>query len=64
MGEPDNCPFSKFVSGITEKAGDPSKVIIGYGINDCISSFVEVDNSELVLLLFHPTGRVVGTAPL
>jgi hypothetical protein len=64
MGEPENCPFITFVSGITEKAGDPSKVIIGYGINDCISRFVEVDKSELVRLLFHPTGAFDDTAPL
>jgi hypothetical protein len=64
MGEPENCPLITFVSGITEKAGDPSKVIIGYGINDCISRFVEVDKSELVRLLFHPTGKFSGTAPL
>jgi hypothetical protein len=36
------------VSGITEKVGDPSKVIIGYGINDCISRFVKVDKSDVV----------------
>jgi hypothetical protein len=64
MGEPEDCPFITFVSGITEKAGDPSKVIIGYGINDCISRFVEVDKSELVRLLFHPTGTFADTAPL
>lgn len=63
MGEPESCPVVTFVSGITEKAGDPSKVIFGYGINDCTSRFVEVDKSELVRLLFHPTGRFTGTAP-
>jgi hypothetical protein len=57
MGEKENCPFITFVSGITEKAGDSSKIILGYGINDCISRFVEVDKSELVRLLFHPTGN-------
>jgi hypothetical protein len=50
------------VSGITEKAGDATKVIIAYGINDCISRLVEVDKSELVRLLFHPTGKIGGTA--
>lgn len=64
MREPENCPFITFVSGITEKVGDPSKLIIGYGINDCVSRFVEVDKSELVRLLFHPTGRFTGTTPL
>jgi hypothetical protein len=62
MGEPENCPFITFVSGITEKAGDAAKVIIAYGINDCISRLVEVDKSELVRLLFHPTGKIGGTA--
>jgi hypothetical protein len=55
MGEKENCPQVGFVSGITEKAGDDSKVIIGYGINDCVPRVVEIDKSEIVRLLFNPT---------
>jgi hypothetical protein len=43
MGELEHCPFVIFVSGITGGVGDPSKVIIDYGINNCIAKFVEVD---------------------
>jgi hypothetical protein len=54
----ENCPQITFISGMTEKAGDDSKVIVGYGINDCIPRFVEIDKSEIARLLFNPT---VGT---
>jgi hypothetical protein len=57
MGEEENCPQISFVSGMTEKAGDDSKVILGYGINDCVPRFVEVDKSEIARLLFNtPSG--------
>ena len=48
------CPFITFISGIVESATDPSKFILSYGINDCMSRFVEYDKAELVRLLFHP----------
>ena len=37
-----NCPAIHFVSGITEKVEDPTKVIIAYGASDCASWFIEV----------------------
>jgi hypothetical protein len=40
---------------MTEKAGDDSKIILGYGINDCVPRFVEIDKSEIARLLFDPT---------
>jgi hypothetical protein len=61
MGEKENCPFITFVSGMTEKAGDSSKLILSYGINDCVPRFVEVDKSEIVRLLFNPTDGLNST---
>jgi hypothetical protein len=55
MGEKENCPQITFVSGMTETSGDDSKVILSYGINDCVPRFVEIDKSEIVRLLFNPT---------
>jgi hypothetical protein len=55
MGVEENCPQITFIAGMTEKAGDDSKVILSYGINDCVPRFVEIDKSEIVRLLFNPT---------
>ena len=58
LGESMECPKITFVSGITETAGDPTKVIISYGINDCTGRMVVVDKSDLVDMLFHPSRRL------
>jgi hypothetical protein len=58
MKEAQNCPQITFISSMMEKAGDDSKIIVGYGINDCVPRFVEIDKSEIARLLFDPT---VGT---
>jgi hypothetical protein len=57
IGEEENCPQIALVSGMTEKAGDGSKIILGYGINDCVPRFVEVDKSEIARLLFNPAAH-------
>ena len=49
-----NCPRIHFVSGMTTKYGDDSKVIISYGINDCLSRFVEVSKFEIARMLWNP----------
>lgn len=49
-----NCPSIHFISGMVEKADDDTKVIIGYGVQDCTSWFVEVDKAEMISLLFEP----------
>jgi hypothetical protein len=54
--EAENCPQITFISSMTEKAGDDSKIIVGYGINDCVPRFVEIDKSEIERLLFDQTG--------
>jgi hypothetical protein len=58
IGEEFDCPLIQFASGITEKAGDPSTMILGYGINDCTPRFVEIDKSEIIRLIFHPSGSI------
>jgi hypothetical protein len=47
-----NCPRIHFVSGMTIKANDPNTVILAYGINDCISRFIEIRLSDIYHLLF------------
>eukprot|EP00970_Alexandrium_tamarense_P002995 scaffold430_cov187-Alexandrium_tamarense.AAC.4 len=47
-----NCPQMHFVSSFTEKAGDSSGSVIGYGLNDCTPRIVEVEKQEIVRLLF------------
>ena len=49
-----------FVSSFIEKAGDPSSVVIGYGLNDCTARIVEVEKKEIARLLFpDPLDMVV-----
>jgi len=55
MGDVLQCPFITFISGIVESATNPNKVILAYGINDCTSRFVQIDKSEIVRMLFHPS---------
>jgi hypothetical protein len=52
LGQEFDCPRIHFVSGITLKATEPSKVIIAYGINDCVSRMIEVTVRDLQQLLF------------
>ena len=41
-----------FISTFIEKAGDSSKTIVGYGLNDCTSRLVEVEKKEIVRMLY------------
>ncbi len=43
---------------MVEKADDPSKVIISYGINDCVPRMIVVDNAEIIQMLFDVQGRL------
>ena len=47
-----NCPRIHFVSGMTLKAGDPSKAIVAYGVNDCFSRLIEIETESIVRALF------------
>ena len=42
-----DCPMIHYVSSVTEKAGDESKMIVSYGINDCVPRMVEMDKHEV-----------------
>ena len=48
-----NCPQIHFVSGMIEKADDPSKVIVTYGINDCVPRMIEWSKQDILHLLFQ-----------
>lgn len=41
------CPAIHFPSTISETSNDPSKAIIGYGINDCYPRIIVVDKLEI-----------------
>ena len=46
-----DCPRIHFVTGVAEKMGDNSTVIISYGVNDCYPRMIEVPKEFLVALL-------------
>jgi hypothetical protein len=48
-----SCPRIHFVSGITFSATDPDTIIIAYGINDCLSRFIQVRLGDILDLLFN-----------
>lgn len=54
------CPRIHFVSGMSDKAGDASKVIVAYGVNDCFSRLIELDKASIVKALF-PTSSASST---
>ena len=54
MNDTLDCPRLHFVGSLIDKAGDPSKVIIAYGVSDCLSRFVEMDKAEIANLLWNP----------
>ena len=47
-----DCPRIHFVSGMSERANDPSKVLIAYGLNDCVSRVIEIEKEAIVEALF------------
>jgi hypothetical protein len=53
-----NCPRIHFVSGMVEKADDPTKLIVTYGINDCVPRMVVIDKSDVQRMLFAPYERI------
>ena len=52
IGQTYDCPRIHFVSGMAEKSDDPSKVIVAYGINDCVPRMVEVSKTSISEMLF------------
>ena len=57
-GKKLNCPYITFLSGITDKAGDPTRAIISYGMNDCTSRFAEVSKADISNMIFDPQSRM------
>jgi hypothetical protein len=53
LGHVNECPHITFVASIIEAAGDPSKIILSYGLNDCTARIVEIDKSEITRILFE-----------
>lgn len=59
--KPLQCPYITFVSGISEVAGDDSKVLLAYGMNDCVSRFSVIAKDDIRRMLFEPnSGVTVG----
>ena len=48
FNETYHCPFIHFVTSFAEVVGDASKVIIGYGVNDCHPRMIVVEKSEII----------------
>jgi hypothetical protein len=46
------CPRVHFISGIVEKADDPTQIIVAYGINDCVPRMVQVAKFDILRMLF------------
>ena len=61
LGSKIGCPYITFLSGITDKANDPSKVLISYGLNDCTNRIAEVSKKEIIQILFDPLSRLDST---
>ena len=51
-GSEYKCPRIHFVTGISDKADDSSKFILAYGVNDCLSRFVEINKQDVVTMLW------------
>jgi len=49
-----DCPSIHFVGGMIEKANDPAKLIIAYGVNDCVPRVVVVEKEHVLRMLFAP----------
>jgi len=46
-----DCPTIHFITGLVDKIGDSSKVLISYGVNDCYPRMIEVQKQYLLSLL-------------
>ncbi len=52
-GEVLQCPRIHFVMGMVDKVGEEDrKVILSYGVSDCLSRVVEIDKSEIATMLW------------
>jgi hypothetical protein len=51
-GDQYECPRIHFVTGLVDKLDEPDKVLMSYGVSDCMSRTVEVEKSEIARLLW------------
>jgi hypothetical protein len=58
MGKTFDCPRIHFVTGMVEMADDSSKMIISYGINDCLPRMVVVEKAEIIQKMFDVGARL------
>jgi hypothetical protein len=57
VGQEYDCPKIHFVGSMIEKANDPSKLIVAYGVNDCVPRIVEIDKADVLSMLSSPHER-------
>ena len=48
LNETYDCPNIHFISGLAEYVGDPTKVIISYGVNDCYPRMFVAEKEDIV----------------
>jgi hypothetical protein len=53
------CPKIHFVMSVIDKVDDSTKVIISYGVDDCLSRFVHVDKRSIQKMLFGGMEREI-----
>ena len=54
LNQDTTCAATEVVSGMVEVEGDPTKLIVGMGLNDCYSRFVIIDKREVARQFFDP----------
>jgi hypothetical protein len=51
------CPTVQYASGMTQKVDDLDRIIVSYGVNDCVPRMVELHKQDLAHRLFLPLSR-------
>uniref|UniRef100_A0A7S0GG54 Uncharacterized protein n=1 Tax=Proboscia inermis TaxID=420281 RepID=A0A7S0GG54_9STRA len=51
-GKTYNCPRIHFVSGMSESAVDPSRMVLAYGVSDCYSRMIEIRKRDFCERMF------------
>ena len=46
------CPTVQLATGMTEKVGDDDRIIVSYGVNDCVPRMVELHKQDLAHRMF------------
>jgi hypothetical protein len=57
IGQEYDCPKIHFVGSMIEMANDPSKLIVAYGVNDCVPRTVVIELADVLRMLFSPHER-------